>query len=210
MKGLIVVDKFSSKFDQVDIDAGTYKAMVGSLDVVNANRRMLASGILGSESIVVIGSDWNHSSGRGDRMPVSVAKLVEADKQITANFQHDVDDEQSMAALRRVGFLHAQGVAVEFSLGYRINEYSINYEKEYIKILDADFGEVTPAVFGASPGTKILDSATDAEFDTALKAELAKQGTNEPGPTVVDLSKVETVSLVNEMRKRKFDFRVLS
>ena len=195
--------------DQVDVEKGRYRALVATLDVVNANHRMLASGILGTDTSTVFVSDWNHSAGRGDIPPVAKASLAEQDSAIYASFQHDIENERSMDSFRRNMFFKDE---LQFSLGYRVKEYSINYEEEYIKVLEADFREVTPAVMGASPNTKVVDKGKDLAFDVWFASEVGKGKSKdeEEVKTEIDFDNVSTLNLVNALRKRKFDFSIFT
>ena len=142
---LFTFEKLSA-FDKFDEEKGTYRALVATLDVVNANRRMLASGILGKDASTVFVSEWNHSSARDYYPPVAKAIISEQDKIIYANMQHDLSDEASMRSFKRNMFFKDE---LQFSLAYHIKEYVINYEEEYIKVTKADFREVTPALLWA-------------------------------------------------------------
>ena len=167
---LLTFEQFGA-FDNFDEEKGTYRALVATLDVVNANRRMLTSGILGKDINTVFVSEWNHSSARDYYPPVAKAAISEQDKTIYAVIQHDLSDEASMKSFKRNLFFKDE---LEFSLSYYIKEYVINYEEEYIKVTKADFREVTPAVAGASPGTKVVDQGKEMSLDSWLNGQFKK------------------------------------
>ena len=203
---LITFENFG-QFDTFDEEKGTYKALVATLDVVNANRRMLASGILGKNTPTVFVSGWNHSSGKDYYPPVAKAMLIEKDKAIYANIQHDLDNPESMISFKRNLFFKD---VLQFSLGYVVEEYLINNEEEFIKVTQADFREMTPAVLGASPNTKVIDQGKELFLDTWLDNKLEKKEENEEENNEEKLEDIKTVDMLNELRRRKYDFSILT
>ena len=198
---LLAFEQFGA-FDNFDEGKGTYRALVATLDVVNANRRMLASGVLGGDTPTVFVSEWNHSSARDYSPPVAKATISEQDKIIYATMQHDLSDEASMRSFKRNMFFKDE---LQFSLAYQIKEYSINYEEEFIKVIKAEFVEVTPAALGASPGTKVIDQGKEMSLDTWLNAQFKGEEKKEEG-----LKSIATTDMLNELRRRKYDFSILT
>ena len=197
------------ELDAFDEKKGTYKAKVATLNVRNGNYRMLVSGVLAPDNGYLVGSDWNHSAGMGDAAPVAKVELYEESESMIANFQHDISDERSMASFRRVMFLRE---AIEFSLGYKVTEYTIDYEDECMKVYKALFKEATPTAFGASPDTKVVDSAgSRQDFDDWFSKELAngKPKEKEEEKKEITINDTNTLTLINELKRREFDFGLL-
>lgn len=191
--------------DSIDLDKGMYTAKMATLDVVNSNRRMLMKGVMDQSPSLLVVSDWNHSAGHGDAAPVAKASLVEVESDLIASFEYQMDDPISKRSFDRVMYLKDR---VEFSLGYKVKEYTIDYDAECLKIYKAQFKEGSPVTMGASPDTKVQEGELEVSFDswlaTKLKTKTKKQDQK------FDMTTAETVSLINELKRRNFNFKLLA
>ena len=176
--------KTLANFELKDEGDGAFSATFASFNVVDLDGDVTLPGAFRSGAKTVVGA-FNHSSQRGDALPVGIATLRSDSRRAWA--EGEFFDTPAGRTYRTT--LKALGPLAEWSYSYKVDDQSVEYAdlrawpgaKRILR--GVTVYEVSPVLRGAGIGTRTdyVKGAELVEIDDELAAFLDKARDNELG-----------------------------